>query len=428
MVVIPSYPLDEAHVPSKNWNQRTFGFLYAEPSRNGIYKTSGYHGRGTRIVNMGEMFSLEFISDQPMSRVVLTTRELSTSGLQDGDLLFGRRSVVPAGAGKCSLVVSPTEPVTFESSIIRVRLDKTAAHSRFYYYFFASSIGRSSMSTIVSGTTVKGIRATELSKLTVPLPTKSEQTAIAEALSDADALIDSLAQLLAKKRQLKQGAMQELLTGKKRLPGLTDEWVSRRLVELADIRSGGTPSTTQSQLWDGGVLWCTPTDITGLNGLKYLSDTARKISQFGVKSSSAEIIPANSVLMTSRATIGECAINRIPVTTNQGFKNFTPFENVDVEFLYYLLLTQRQRFVSLCGGSTFLEIGKAQLATFEVNTPATKAEQTAIAGILCDMDAEIAALRRKLTKAREIKHGMMQELLTGTMRLPIDATKPASET
>ncbi len=284
------------------------------------------------------------------------------------------------------------------------------------------------MSTIVSGTTVKGIRATELSKLTVPLPTKSEQTAIAEALSDADALIDSLAQLLAKKRQLKQGAMQELLTGKKRLPGLTDEWVSRRLVELADIRSGGTPSTTQSQLWDGGVLWCTPTDITGLNGLKYLSDTARKISQFGVKSSSAEIIPANSVLMTSRATIGECAINRIPVTTNQGFKNFTPFENVDVEFLYYLLLTQRQRFVSLCGGSTFLEIGKAQLATFEVNTPATKAEQTAIAGILCDMDAEIAALRRKLTKAREIKHGMMQELLTGTMRLPIDATKPASET
>jgi len=121
--------------------------------------------------------------------------------------------------------------------------------------------------------------------------------------------------------------------------------------------------------------------------------------------------------MTSRATIGECAINRVPVTTNQGFKNFVPFESVDVEFLYYLLLTQRQGFISLCGGSTFLEIGKAQLAEFEMHTPATKAEQTALAAILSDMDAEITALEAKLAKARQVKQGMMQELLTGRIRL-----------
>jgi type I restriction enzyme S subunit len=153
-----------------------------------------------------------------------------------------------------------------------------------------------------------------------------------------------------------------------------------------------------------------------LNGLKYLGATSRTISHLGLKSSSAEIIPANSVVMTSRATIGECAINRVPVTTNQGFKNFVPFENVEVEFLYYLLLTQKQRFISLCGGSTFLEIGKTQLAAFEVNVP-TKAEQTAIAAILSDMDAEIVALEAKLAKARAIKQGMMQELLTGRIRL-----------
>lgn len=248
-------------------------------------------------------------------------------------------------------------------------------------------------------------------------PTKAEQEAIAEALSDADALIEFLEQLVAKKRQIKQGAMQELLTGKKRLPGFSGNWEVKQLGELAEIRSGGTPSTTQSQFWDGDVLWCTPTDITGLNGFKYLSDTSRKISQSGLKSSSAEIIPANSVVMTSRATIGECAINRVPVSTNQGFKNFTPFETVDVEFLYYLLLTQKQGFISLCGGSTFLEIGKAQLAAFEVRVPTTKAEQTAIATILSDMDAEIAALEAKLAKARQLKLGMMQELLTGRIRL-----------
>jgi type I restriction enzyme S subunit len=214
--------------------------------------------------------------------------------------------------------------------------------------------------------------------------------------------------------------MQELLTGKKRLPGFSGEWDVKRLGELADIRSGGTPSTTQPDFWDGDVPWCTPTDITALRGFKYLSDTNRKISRLGLNASSAELLPASSLVMTSRATIGECAINLIPVSTNQGFKNFIPSENVDVEFLYYLLLTQKQGFISLCGGSTFLEIGKTQLATFEVRVPTTRGEQSAIAGILSDMDADIAALAAKLAKARQIKYGMMQELLTGRIRLSVD--------
>jgi type I restriction enzyme S subunit len=257
-----------------------------------------------------------------------------------------------------------------------------------------------------------------LRKLLIPLPpTRAEQEAIAGALSDADALIASLEQLVAKKRQIKHGAMQELLTGQTRLPGFTGEWQVKRLGELADIRSGGTPSTTQPQFWDGSIPWCTPTDITGLRGYKYLSVTARSITSAGLKASSAELIPSKSVVMTSRATIGECAINEVPVTTNQGFKNFIPFEGTDCEFLYYLLTTQKQGFISLCGGSTFLEIGKAQLRHYAVTLPATTGEQSAIAAVLTDMDAEIAALEDKLAKARQIKQGMMQELLTGRIRL-----------
>jgi type I restriction enzyme S subunit len=236
-------------------------------------------------------------------------------------------------------------------------------------------------------------------------------------LSDADALIESLEELFAKKRQVKQGAMQELLSGKKRLPGFSEAWDLKRLGQLADIRSGGTPSTTQARFWNGDVPWCTPTDVTGLNGFKYLRDTSRKISHLGLKASSAEMIPARSVVMTSRATIGECAVNQVPVTTNQGFKNFVPCENADVEFLYYLLTMQRQGFISLCRGSTFLEIGKSQLATFEVSVPTTKTEQIAIAAVLSDMDAEIAAQEARLAKAKALKQGMMQELLTGRIRL-----------
>ena len=267
------------------------------------------------------------------------------------------------------------------------------------------------------GSTFREITLAELREIRIPIPLLPEQESIAEALSDADALVESLAELIIKKRDLKQATMQQLLTGQTRLPGFSGEWELKRFDALADIRSGGTPSTTQPQFWDGEVKWCTPTDITGLNGFKYLTDTTRKISAEGLKASSAEVIPANSVVMTSRATIGECAINLVPMTTNQGFKNFVPFETVDADYLYYLLLTQRQGFIALCSGSTFLEIGKAQLAAYEVTKPETKTEQTAIAAILSDMDTKLAELASRLAKARHIKQGMMQELLTGRIRL-----------
>jgi type I restriction enzyme S subunit len=199
------------------WDVMPFGQLYAEPSRNGVYKTAEFQGRGTRVVNMGEMFGFDFISDQEMNRVSLTSQELATSGLRDGDLLFGRRSVVHSGAGKCSIVLNPPEALIFESSIIRVRLNRDIADPLFYYYFFASSIGRLLMSVIISGTNVKGIRGSELRDLEIPHPSLPEQTAIAEVLSNMDAEIAALERRREKTRALKQGMMQELLTGKTRL-------------------------------------------------------------------------------------------------------------------------------------------------------------------------------------------------------------------
>jgi type I restriction enzyme, S subunit len=331
---------------------------------------------------------------------------------QIGDILITRE----APLGEVCLVPSDVR-VCLGQRMMLYRPDRDKVDGHFLLYALMSSGVQNNLLKKIGGSTVGHAKVGDIRNLQVPIPpTKPEQEAIAEALSDAVALIDSLRQLLAKKRHLKQGATQDLLSGKKRLPGFSGEWEMKRLGDVAAIRSGGTPSTTQPQFWDGDVLWCTPTDITGLNGFKYLTDTTRKISRLGLISSSAEVIPPNSIVMTSRATIGECAINLVPVSTNQGFKNFIPFENVDVEFLYYLLLTQKQGFIRLCGGSTFLEIGKSQLAAYEVRVP-RRAEQTAIAAILSDMDAEIGALEAKLAKTRQLKQGMMQQLLTGRIRL-----------
>ncbi|WP_183159828.1 restriction endonuclease subunit S [Burkholderia pseudomallei] len=333
--------------------------------------------------------------------------------VRHGDVLICVRNGSRDLIGKSAFLDARTAGMTFGAFMAVHR----GPHGRLVSFLFQSDILKRQISEHL-GATINQITNKSLNSFHVPFPRDDrEQFAIASALSDVDALLSSLDALIAKKRDIKQAAMQQLLTGKTRLPGFEGEWTVKRLDQLANIRSGGTPSTTVSRFWDGGIPWCTPTDITRLGGGKYLLDTSRQITSEGLSNSSAELIPANSVVMTSRATIGECAINLKPVTTNQGFKNFVPFEDTDVNFLYYLLQTQKQGFIQLCAGSTFLEIGKTQLAAYKVHLPSTKAEQTAIAEVLSDMDAELAALEARRDKTRLLKQGMMQELLTGKTRL-----------
>lgn len=336
--------------------------------------------------------------------------------LSSGDVLFNRTNTIDL-VGKTAIYTGGQSAI-FAGYLIRINENKSLLDSRYLNYVLNAEFSKKYSLKILSVAVGQAnINGKKLKTYPIPIPpTLTEQKAIAEALSDTDALIDSLEKLLIKKRQIKYGAMQKLLTGQRRLPGFSLEWETKRLDQLADIRSGGTPSTSQSEYWDGDILWCTPTDITRLSGYKYLSDTTRKITPLGLRVSSAELIPEHSVIMTSRATIGDCAINLRPLCTNQGFKNFIPFDGVDIDFLYYLLSAQRRKFISLCGGSTFLEIGKSQLEIYEVQFPGIK-EQTAIASILSAIDTELATLETKLQKARHLKQGMMQELLTGRIRL-----------
>ena len=165
----------------------------------------------------------------------------------------------------------------------------------------------------------------------------------------------------------------------------------------------------------GGIKWCTPTDITGNDG-KYFSETSRTISALGLADCSARLLPYGALLLCSRATIGEVKIAVDEICTNQGFKSLICGKDVSNEFLYYLLLTMKPKIIEKAIGSTFLEISKKDTALLEVLLPQVK-EQTAIATVLSDMDAEIAALEARRDKTRALKQGMMQELLTGRIRL-----------
>jgi type I restriction enzyme S subunit len=143
------------------------------------------------MVNMGELFAYDFISDQPMDRVPLTASELDRFGLNAGDLLFARQSLVLEGTGRCSLFLGAREPTTFESHLIRVRLAPDAADPRFYFHFMRAPQGRGAIQSIVMQVAAAGIRASELSRLSVPCPPLPTQRKIAAILSAYDDLIDN---------------------------------------------------------------------------------------------------------------------------------------------------------------------------------------------------------------------------------------------
>ncbi len=414
------YKQTEVGVIPEGWKSPTVRGL-ASSARNSIVGgpfgsdlvSRDYVEHGVPVIR-GQNMSGQWVSGNFVFVTPAKAKSLEANLARPGDIVFTQRGTL----GQVSLVPEkPFESYLVSQSQMKLSVNREVADPLFFFYVFTSEKQQELIRGGTIQTGVPHINLGILRDIPVQLPPLPEQRAIVGTLSDVDALIGALDHLIAKKRDLKQAAMQELLTDKKRMPGFTGEWEAKRLGELSDVRSGGTPSTSNVQFWDGDVLWCTPTDVTALKGRKYLSDTGRKITLQGLKCSSAEMIPPNSIVMTSRATIGECAINQVPVTTNQGFKNFVPFDGIDVEFLYYLLQTKKQDFISLCGGSTFLEIGKTQLVSFQVLMPMTKAEQTAIADVLSDMDAELAALEQRRDKTRALKQGMMQELLTGRVRL-----------
>jgi len=167
-----------------------FGELLAEPVRNGIYKPKEFHGRGAKIVNMGELFAHPRLHAVPMKRVELSSTEKERFTLLKGDLLFARRSLVAEGAGKCSVVLDVDEPTTFESSIIRARPNQAQADSLYLYYFFNSPLGLHLLDTIRRQVAVAGITGADLARLEVPVPSLPEQIAIARILGALDDKIE----------------------------------------------------------------------------------------------------------------------------------------------------------------------------------------------------------------------------------------------
>ena len=235
---------------------------------------------GNRAVQWGR------IDLTAIGEIKLTPSDLQRLRLQEGDLLVCEGGEI----GRAAVWQQPIEECYYQKALHRLR------PLRGYNVQLMLNILQRLTSTgfllnFVTQTSIAHLPKDKFETVPIPVPsTKAEQEAIAEALSDAEALIESLEQLLTKKRQIKKGAMQELLTGKKRLPGFSGERETMALGRAADIRNGATPSTQNTAFWNGSIPWCTPTDITGTPG-KYLLTTERSITAEGLSSCPAQLAP-----------------------------------------------------------------------------------------------------------------------------------------
>ncbi len=190
-------------------------------------------------------------------------------------------------------------------------------------------------------------------------------------------------------------------------------WQRVRLGDIAEIIGGGTPSTQITSFWNGSINWFTPTEI-GIT--KYVYKSQRTITPLGLKNSSAKLLPIGTILLTSRASIGDCAILKVVATTNQGFQSLIPLEKINNEFLYYLILILKNKLLKLASGSTFLEVSPNKIKNLLIPLPPLN-EQNAIANILSDLDRYLCALDALILKKEGVKKALSFELLSQRKRL-----------
>lgn len=285
---------------------------------------------------------------------------------------------------------------------------------RFFYLFFRNNFLDRIMQ-MTAKSSVDSVRMEMIADMQIPIPPFPEQIAVANALNDADALISRLEELIAKKRNIKQGVMQELLTGKKRLPGFSGTWKEKKLGEIAEIKDGThqTPKYVNS-----GIPFYSVENITR-NNFRDTKFISKEEHSFLTKDHKIE---KGDILMTRIGSIGDCK-----------------YVDWDVNASFYVslaLLKIRKhysaRFICYYSNSVFFKkeielnslqlaipkkINLGQISNVRLEIPQSFEEQAAIVQILGDMDTEIEQLEQKLDKYRMIKQGMMQELLTGKIRL-----------
>jgi len=397
--VPPGYKRTEVGVIPEDWQAERLG-LHASfrtgPFGSSLHQ-SDYKKNGTPVINPMHIVDGTLRPSSEMSVDNVICKRLSEFRFRPGEIVIGRRGEI----GRCAVIKDiHTGWLCGTGSMIIRPIDVVPEYLQ---RVLSSRKAIESIENSSVGSTMINLNQGSLSSLVIPLPSNPEQHAIATALSDVDELIASLDRLIAKKHAIKQAAMQQLLTGQTRLPGFTGEWQTRRLEDVAEIVMGQSPSSFYYNIYGHGLpLIQGNADVHERKTIKRIFTS--QITKRGLR---------GDVLMSVRAPVGEISRTAFDVCLGRGVCAIR-FPN---NFMYHFLIHLEPSWARYSSGSTFDSINSNDVGNMEITLPTCPNEQTAIATVLSDMDSEIEALEHRREKTRQIKQGMMQQLLTGRVRL-----------
>ncbi|WP_206665549.1 restriction endonuclease subunit S [Jejubacter calystegiae] len=412
-VIPPGYKLTEVGVIPEDWLLQKLG-LHASfrtgPFGSALHK-SDYVDGGIPVVNPMQIVDGKVVPTFSMAISGDAAKKLVEFRLSVGDVVIGRRGDM----GRCAVITEKENGWLCGTGSMIIRV-KPSCDAAFLQRILSSASVISAIENTSVGTTMINLNQGTLRELQIVLPeNKNEQIAIANALSDTDELIAILEHLIAKKQSIKTATMQQLLTGRTRLPQfakhpdgtikgyksgelghIPEDWEEREIGKFAPLQRGfDLPASKRSE---------------GLYPVVYSNGIVNTHNHFQVK--------GPGVVTGRSGTLGKVhhiACDFWPHNTSLWV---TKFINSDSKFVYYIFkYIGFERFAS---GSGVPTLNRNDAHSFKVAIPSSLKEQTAIATILSDMDAELTVLEKKLSKIRNIKQGMMQQLLTGRIRLPLD--------
>ena len=396
MELMPGYKQTEVGMIPEDWSTARLSALVEKgsPITYGVVKPGSNDLDGVLFIRGGDIFAGR-IEERRLRKIPKAVSEQYKRTLLEGGEILVSLVGYP---GEAAIVPPHLRGANIARQVALVRLStQLQIFPDYICKFLQSDLGKRQLLKEAIGSAQQVINLRDIQKVAAVIPsTTSEQRAIAEALSDADALIESLDQLIAKKRQIKQGAMQELLTGKRRLPGFEGEWMIKRLGDVAEISKGQL--ITESTAIPGDV----PV-IAGGKKPAYFHNRANRTGK-------------TITISGSGASAGYVAFYESPIFASD-CSTIGEGGNYSVEFIYFVLLLNQEVIYKAQTGGAQPHIHPDDLRPLMIHVPIDCSEQAAIATILSDMDTELAALESRLAKARQIKQGMMQELLTGRIRL-----------
>lgn len=410
----------------KPWDTATIGdFL---DFKNGLNKGKEFFGHGTPIVNYTDVYKKRgLMKNDVCGKVSLTSDEIHRFDARKNDVFFTRTSETPEEVGMSSVLLENIDDCVFSGFVLRGRPKNDMLVPEYCKYCFTTEAVRSAIIMGCTYTTRALTNGKQLSAIEIAVPPKPEQKAIAQSLTEIDELISSLKKLITKKKAIKQGAIQELLTGKRRLPGFSGEWETFVFGDLFDFISNNAFTRAQlsvsgkvKNIHYGDILTKFGTYISAdSNEIPYIKKEI-DLSRFAEKCylQSGDVVIADTA---EDETVGKAleVINvECPVLAGQHTLLCRPKVRFAVKFLGYYLnaACYHDQLLPFIVGTKVSSISKASIAQTKLIVPKYE-EQRAISCILSDMDDEIAELEQKLAKYRQVKQGMMQQLLAGKVRL-----------